>query len=211
MQTGDKYDEYLVLEAQRGNQNAYEVLVGGYFGFVCNRVKAYYFAGAERDDVIQEGLIGLVKAIKSYSPDRSSFRTFASVCISRHVISALRFYSRQKYEPLNTYISLCNVTEDFSESVYSDLSEFCRDPEDILINRESLVDMECVIRDTLSKFEYEIFLHQQDGYTYRDISQKLCCSEKSVDNAIQRIRRKLGLVLQGEEKRGILKCTKTRH
>ena len=102
MQTDGKYDEYLVLEAQQGNRGAAEVLVGGYFGFVCNRVKAYYFAGADHDDVVQEGLIGLYNAIKSYRPGQASFRTFASLCISRQIISAVRYYGRQKHEPLNS-------------------------------------------------------------------------------------------------------------
>lgn len=195
MQTSDKYDEYLVLLAQQGNRNAFEVLVGGYFGFVCNRVKTYYFAGADHDDVVQEGLIGLYNAVKSFKPGRASFRTFASLCISRRVISAVRYYSRLKYEPLNSYISLCNENEELSRTYLSYASELCHNPEDILINRENLIGMECVISNTLSRFEYKVFLCYMDGLSYSDIADRLCCSTKSVDNAIQRMRKKLSTVL----------------
>ena len=197
MQASDQYDEYLVLEAQQGNRSAAEVLVGGYFGFVCNRVKAYYFAGADHDDVVQEGLIGLYNAIKSYKPGQASFRTFASMCISRHIISAVRYYGRLKHEPLNSYISLSNEAEDADEKTFTGTyaDEQCSDPEAILINRERLFGMECAISKTLSRFEYKIFLCYREGLSYRQISNIVKCNEKSVDNAVQRIRRKLSTVL----------------
>lgn len=198
VQTDNEYDECLVMQAQQGNRNAAEVLVGGYFGFVCNRVKAYYFAGADHDDVVQEGLIGLYNAIKSYNPDKhASFRTFASLCISRRIISAVRYYSRLKHEPLNSYISLNMETDDTAKmslfQTYPD--ELCSDPEAIVINRENLVGMECTINDTLSRFEYKVFLCYRDGMSYRQISRVVDRDEKSVDNAVQRIRKKLSTVL----------------
>jgi len=208
MQTDDKYDEYLVLEAQQGNRNACEVLVGGYFGFVCNRVGAYYFAGADRDDVVQEGLIGLYNAIRSYKPGKASFRTFASVCIMRRVISAVRYYNRRKNDPLNSYVSLYSGAEEFRDAVLSGNSDMCLNPEDILINREDLVGMECTVSKSLSRFEYKIFLLFCEGLSYREISEAAGCSVKSVDNAIQRIRKKLSTVLP--ERRG-KKCTRIRH
>lgn len=197
MQTDGKYDEYLVLEAQQGNRGAAEVLVGGYFGFVCNRVKAYYFAGADHDDVVQEGLIGLYNAIKSYRPGQASFRTFASLCISRQIISAVRYYGRRKHEPLNSYISLSDEAEDADDFAFTGTyaDEQYSDPEAILINRESLVGMECAISDALSRFEYKIFLCYREGLSYRQISSIVNCNEKSVDNAVQRIRKKLSTVL----------------
>lgn len=196
MQSNDKYDEYLVRSAQQGNQNAYEVLVGGYWGFVCNRVGAYYFIGADRDDVVQEGLIGLYNAIKSFKPGKSSFRTYASVCIIRRVISAVRYYNRKKHEPLN------NAGYEMSENFMTS-----PDPADILINHEDLIGMECIFKKTLSSFEYKIFLLFREGLSYRQISDAIGCSTKSVDNAIQRIRKKLSIALA--ERRG-KKCTKIR-
>lgn len=195
MQANDKYDEYLVRLAQQGNQNAYEVLVGGYLGFVCSRVGAYYFVGADHDDVVQEGLIGLYNAIKSFKPGKASFRTYASVCILRRVISAIRYYNRRKYEPLNTHLNL--------EDIYLTSP----DPADILINHEDLIGMECIFKNTLSSFEYKIFLLFREGLSYRQIAEAADCSTKSVDNAIQRIRKKLSSALA--ERRG-KKCTKIR-
>lgn len=197
-QTDNEYDECLVMQAQQGNRNAAEVLVGGYFGFVCNHVKAYYLAGADHDDVVQEGLIGLYNAIRSYNPKKhASFRTFAAICVSRRVISAVRCYSRRKHEPLNSYISLNKETDDTAEmslfQTYPD--EQCSDPEAIVINREKMVGMECTINSTLSRFEYKVFLCYRDGLSYRQISKIVNCNEKSVDNAVQRIRKKLSTVL----------------
>lgn len=196
-QTDNEYDRCLVIQAQQGDRSAAEVLVGGYFGFVCNRVKAYYFAGADYDDVVQEGLIGLYNAIMNYNSERNvSFRTFASVCISRRIISAVRQYSRRKHEPLNSYISLNTENDEDVEVLMSQgCSECFLNPEYILINNENLVGMKYKINNTLSRFEYKVFLCYCDGMTYSQISKIVNRDVKSVDNAVQRIRKKLSAVL----------------
>lgn len=202
VQTDTKCDEYLAICAQAGDRRAAEVLIGEYFGFVCNRVKSYYLAGGDRDDAVQEGLIGLYKAIRDYSPVRnSSFRSFAGICISRQMISAVRMCTRRKHAPLNSYVSLNKDTDDNSETTL--FRYFANghdsDPEAIVINQESLNGIECKIKSTLSSFELKVLTCYLDGMTYRQIGDLVNRDAKSVDNAVQRIRRKLGSVLGRSE------------
>lgn len=198
VQTGTKDDEYLAMCAQAGDRKAAEVLIREYIGFVCNCAKSYYLKGFDRDDAIQEGLIGLYNAIINYSPNKNtSFRSFAGLCISRHIIDAVRMCSRLKHAPLNSYVSLNKETNDKCETTQFQYfaCSHCSDPEAIVINQESLNGIECKIKNTLSFFERRVLTHYLDGLTYRQIGDLVERDSKSVDNAVQRIRKKLMCVL----------------
>ena len=170
-----------------------------YKNLVNIKVSKYYMIGAEKEDIVQEGLIGLFKAIKSFQPQKqNSFKTFANMCIERQLITAIKSSNRQKHMPLNSYLSL-NMSayhneEDGNES-NADLLEILNanlieDPLDTITQKEYYQNIESAIDKTLSDFEKKVLTRYMQGETYTQIAQKLEAPVKSVDNAIQRIRKK---------------------
>ena len=187
-------EEELVIAAQKGDGYAVELIVNRYKSFVKLRSKSYFLVGADREDVIQEGMIGLYKAIRSFKADRKvSFKTFAELCITRHIITAVKTATRQKHMPLNTYVSL-NGHESglyyFEHIGYAGENEGAN-PESIVIEQEDFKGMEGEIDKHLSEFEAKVLMHHLNGYSYVRIAEALHKDPKSIDNALQRIKRKL--------------------
>ena len=154
----------------------------------------YFIIGAEKDDIIQEGLIGLYKAIQDYDASKqSSFKSFANLCIERHLITAIKTSNRQKHIPLNSSVSLNNSIDDHEDnSTFIDIlnSQAVEDPLDTITKKEFYKSVETKINNELSSFEKEVLYNYVDGQTYIDIANKLKMPVKSIDNAIQRIRKK---------------------
>lgn len=188
-------DDELILLAQSGDDIALETILVRYKPLVYKKSQPYYLAGGDDDDVIQEGLIGLYKAIMSFNKDRFPlFNIFAGVCIERRIISAVKKASRLKHNPLNSYVSLSNDenTNDI-ENIKSDMG---MNPENILIERENVSGLEGRINDALSAFEMQVLLCQINGHTYKETAEILNRDVKAVDNAMQRIKKKLEEVVQ---------------
>ncbi len=188
-------DNELVELANSGNDDAMEVLINNYKNFVRAKTRAYFLIGADRDDIIQEGMLGLFKAIRDYKPDKkSSFRSFADLCVTRQIITAIKTATRQKHSPLNTYVSLNKPA--FNDENERMLIEMINNkdnvnPEDILIDRETFGITDEKIRTCLSNFENTVFEFFIDGATYQEIATRLGKSPKSIDNALQRIKKKI--------------------
>ena len=191
-------DEELVLLAKSGNPSAVEVLVNRYKNLVRIRSKSYFLAGADREDLVQEGMIGLYKAVMSFDTSRNvTFKTFAELCVTRHIISAVKMSTRQKHMPLNSYVSL-NKTESGMDSIeYSGLSVEKNEsnPEQIMIEKEDIIGIEGQIDKALSAFEAEVLMYYLSGMSYGKIAVHMNRDLKSIDNALQRIKRKLEKVL----------------
>lgn len=188
-------DEELVLLAQKGNKEASEFITAKYFSYVRNKSRAYYLVGGEVEDIIQEGLIGLYEAIKDYSPDKqASFKTFMDICVTRQIMTAIKTASRQKHIPLNTYVSLNKpLFNDETDKSYEDTLVLSRkeDPESLYLDHEKTTEINKEIRNSLSNFEYEVLNLYLQGVSYMNIAKVLEKEEKAIDNAIQRIRKKL--------------------
>ena len=188
-------DEQLVRIAQSGDDEALEAILSRYKNLVYSKSKPYFLAGADDDDIIQEGFIGLYKAVKDFDADRFPFfKVFAGVCVTRHIITAVKAASRKKHQPLNSYVSLDkNTYDDDSDTTLLDVMAFneLQDPEAILIDRERVDGMEYKINKVLSKLETEVLVCYLEGLSYSEIAAKLGKDTKAVDNAIQRIKKKL--------------------
>lgn len=192
-------DEQVVELAKSGDDDAYNHIIARYRNFVYAKAKAYYIKGAEQDDLVQEGMIGLYKAVRDFKPSVSSFRTFAKVCVLRQMLTAVKNSTRNKHMPLNTYISLNGHTNEESDEEYL----FCvadennsLNPESILIDRENLSGISYRINQILSEMELEVLAYYLDGLSYQEIAEKIGKDAKAVDNAVQRIRRKIGKILE---------------
>lgn len=184
-------DEEVVRLAQDGNDEAINHIVARYRNDVYRKANTYFLAGAETDDIAQEGMIGLYNAIKDYNAEcKSSFRHFALLCITRQMISAVRMACRKKHSPLNSYISLDNNsgTENSSLPFLEDEEQ---NPETIVILQESLGSMERRINSLLSKLELQVLMYYTEGMSYDEIAELTGKERKSVDNALQRIKKKL--------------------
>ena len=188
-------DEQLVKIAQSGDNEALEAILSRYKNLVYAKSKPYFLAGADDDDIIQEGFIGLYKAVKDFDADRFPFfKVFAGVCVTRHIITAVKAASRKKHQPLNSYVSLDkNTYDEDSDTTLLDVIAFdeLQDPEAILIDRERVDGMEYKINKVLSKLETEVLVCYLEGMSYSEIAAKLGKDTKAVDNAIQRIKKKL--------------------
>lgn len=188
-------DYELVDMAKQGDKYAINKLIEKYSIMVKAKAKTYFLVGADKEDIIQEGLIGLYKAIRDYDEDKTcSFRYFADICVTRQIITAIKTATRQKHIPLNTYISLNRpMFEEESERTLYDMvtTSLDNDPEGLVIDKEAYKDMENRIKKTLSKFEEEVFIRYLSGQSYSDIAISLSKDAKSVDNAIQRVKKKL--------------------
>lgn len=188
-------DSDVVARAQLGYEDAAEHLLYKYRNLVRSKVKSYFLVGAEREDLLQVGMIGLWQAIVDYKPAKAtSFPAFAKVCIHRHIITAIKAATRQKQLPLNTSLSLEVPSEDeFSDWNMSDVlqSADTADPEDLVLQREDTIARQEMLQQLLSEFEWRVLAGYQLGKSYREIADELRCKTKSVDNALARIKRKV--------------------
>ncbi|HAI87260.1 MAG TPA: RNA polymerase sporulation sigma factor SigH [Firmicutes bacterium] len=188
-------DEQIVEHARLGDRIAEEYLINKYKNFVRAKARSYFLIGADREDIIQEGMIGLYKAIRDFKPDKlASFRAFAELCITRQIITAIKTATRQKHIPLNSYVSLNKpIYDEESDRTLLDVlsGNKITDPEELVISREEFIDIESKMGEFLSELEREVLNAYLDGKSYQEIAQELCRHVKSIDNALQRVKRKL--------------------
>jgi len=197
----DMSDREVVAKAQLQEDEAAEFLLYKYRNLVRNKVKSYFLVGAEKEDLLQVGMIGLWQAIVDFQCDRAiSFPAFAKVCIQRHIITAIKTATRQKQMPLNLSLSLESPAEDggpdWSLSDILSSSEM-QDPEDLLLQSEDTRSLHEMLHQMLSDFEWRVLARYQVGKSYREIASELQCKTKSVDNALARIKRKVASVPLG--------------
>ena len=197
-------DEYLVALAKQGRRDAYDKMVRRYHGFVRLKASSYFLVGGDSDDLIQEGLVGLYKAIRDFRSDReSSFRNFAELCITRQIITAVKTASRNKHAPLNQYVSFAQAPAGATESETT-LEEVLpgpgsEDPSERVIATEELRSLVSCLSSVLSELESHVLSLYLDGHSYEEIGERLECDTKTVDNALQRVKRKVSLHLASRE------------
>ena len=188
-------DEQLVEQVHLGNTDALDYLITKYRLFVKSKAKSYFLIGADKEDIVQEGMIGLYKAIRDFKGDKlSSFRAFAELCITRQIITAIKTATRQKHIPLNSYVSLDKpIYDEESERTLMDIiiSPVTDDPEHIIINQEDYSRLEDKMGEVLSELEQQVLSRYLAGQSYYEISEELNRHVKSIDNALQRVKRKL--------------------
>lgn len=193
-------DEEIIRDAKSGDALALEFLINKYKGFVRAKARTYFLIGADREDIIQEGMIGLYKAIRDFRGDKlSSFRAFAELCITRQIITAIKTATRQKHIPLNSYVSLNKpiFDEDSDRTLLDVISEEnISDPEEMMINREEFAGIEVKMGEILSGLEWEVLSNYLQGRSYQEIAVDLDRHVKSIDNALQRVKRKLEKYLE---------------
>jgi len=198
-------DEEVIAEINNGNNEAIEHLIDKYKGLVRAKARTYFLIGADKEDIMQEGMIGLFKAIRDFRDDRqASFRAFAELCITRQIITAIKTATRQKHIPLNSYVSLNKPAfNEESDRILMDLiTQDCEtNPENMMINNETYRIIEDKIGEVLSKFEIEVLSHYLQGESYQEISKYMHREVKSIDNALQRIKRKLEKPLKVQNSR----------
>ncbi|MCI1944670.1 RNA polymerase sporulation sigma factor SigH [Clostridium luticellarii] len=191
----EKLDEEVIIEAKKGDVRAQEYLINKYENFVKAKAKSYFLIGADKEDIYQEGMIGLYKAIRDFKADKlSSFKAFAELCVTRQIITAIKTATRQKHIPLNTYVSLNKpiYDEESDRTLLDVLSEAkVADPEELIISREELNHIQNEIGEVLSNLEMEVLMSYLDGKSYQEIACDLDRHAKSIDNALQRVKRKL--------------------
>jgi RNA polymerase sporulation-specific sigma factor len=196
-------DEEVVEFARAGDEFALEYMIDKYRNFVRAKARSYFLIGADRDDIIQEGMIGLYKAIRDFRADRlASFRAFAELCITRQIITAIKTATRQKHIPLNSYISLNKpIYDEESDRTLMDVISGSKvtDPEELVISREEFIDIESNLEEFLSELEWNVLMSYLEGKSYQEIADDLCRHVKSVDNALQRVKRKLERYLEKRE------------
>jgi RNA polymerase sporulation-specific sigma factor len=193
-------DAYLVALAKQGRSDAYDRLVKRYRGFVRLKASSYFLVGGDSDDLIQEGLVGLYKAIRDFRSDReSSFRNFAELCITRQIITAVKTATRNKHTPLNQYVSfsMSPAASGDSEAALEDIlpGPSVNDPLIQVISSEELRSLVSCLSSVLSELESRVLSLYLDGYSYETVAAKLECDTKTVDNALQRVKRKVGMHL----------------
>lgn len=188
-------DEQLVEQVHQGNTEALDYLITKYRLFVKSKAKSYFLIGADKEDIVQEGMIGLYKAIRDFKGDKlSSFRAFAELCITRQIITAIKTATRQKHVPLNSYVSLDKpIYDEESERTLLDVitSPVVNDPAHIVINQENFSALESKMTEVLSELEQQVLTRYLAGQSYYEISEELNRHVKSIDNALQRVKRKL--------------------
>ena len=196
----DMVDERIVEYAQQGNPQALEYIINKYKGIVKTKARSYFLVGADKEDIIQEGMIGLFKAIRDFKTDKlSSFRAFAELCITRQIITAIKTATRQKHIPLNSYVSLNKpIYDDESDRTLLDIisCEKISDPEELVISREEFSNIEDKMGELLSDLEWEVLISYLRGKSYNEIAEDLDRHVKSIDNALQRVKRKLERYLE---------------
>mgnify|MGYP002479006906 CR=1 FL=1 len=191
-------DGFLIALAKQGNRDAYDKLVRRYYNFVRLKASSYFLAGGDADDLVQEGLVGLYKAIRDYRSDReSSFRNFAELCITRQIITAVKTATRNKHTPLNQYVSFSATPASSTGEGEPTLDEVLpgpavHDPVHQVISSEELRALVACLSTVLSELESRVLSLYLDGHSYEAIGQRLGCDTKTVDNALQRVKRKVG-------------------
>ncbi|MGL5206467.1 MAG: RNA polymerase sporulation sigma factor SigH [Acidaminococcaceae bacterium] len=203
-------DEEVVMVAKKEeNLLAQEYLLYKYRNFVRAKARSYFLIGAEREDIIQEGMIGLFKAIRDFRNDKlSSFRAFAELCVTRQIITAIKTATRQKHIPLNSYVSLNKpIYEEDSDRTLLDVISGAKvaNPEEMVISREEFLDIENKMNNILSDLEWKVLMSYLDGKSYQEIALDLDRHIKSIDNALQRVKRKLEKYLSSREEETDLK------
>jgi RNA polymerase sporulation-specific sigma factor len=195
-------DEVLQL-VHAGNSHALDFLIHKYRNFVRAKARTYFLIGADKEDIIQEGMIGLYKAIRDFDGDKlSSFKAFAELCVTRQIITAIKTATRQKHIPLNSYVSLDKpMYDEESERTLLDVIAGSKaiDPQEMLLHREKFGDMELKLSELLSELEKKVLHLYLDGCTYQEISGKLNRHVKSIDNALQRVKKKLEQLLEAND------------
>lgn len=193
-------DEEIVTLVQSGDNVALDYLLFRYKNFVKAKARAYFLIGADREDIIQEGMIGFFKAVRDYRPDRAaSFHVFAELCITRQIITAIKTATRLKHIPLNSYVSLNKpVYDEDSERTLMDVvsAESACSPEELLLNREKRNYLEQKMNESLSELEWEVLSSYLQDRSYQEIAVDLRRQVKSVDNALQRIKRKMEKMME---------------
>jgi RNA polymerase sporulation-specific sigma factor len=190
-------DGYLIALAKQGHADAYDRIVRRYYGFVRLKASSYFLAGGDSDDLIQEGLVGLYKAVRDYRTDReSSFRNFAELCITRQIITAVKTATRNKHSPLNQYVSFSSSPAGTQETDAT-LDEILpgstvHDPVNQVISSEELRALVTCISTALSELESRVLSLYLDGHSYEEVGRRIGCDTKTVDNALQRVKRKVG-------------------
>jgi RNA polymerase sporulation-specific sigma factor len=196
-------DEDVVELAKCGREVAFEHLINKYKNFVRAKARSYFLIGADREDIIQEGMIGLYKAIRDFRGDKlSSFRAFAELCITRQIITAIKTATRQKHIPLNSYISLNKpIYDEDSDRTLLDVISGTKvsDPEELIISQEEFDDIEDKMREILSPLEWKVLMSYLEGKSYQEMALELDRHVKSIDNALQRVKRKLERYLEKRE------------
>ncbi|MCY0887448.1 MAG: RNA polymerase sporulation sigma factor SigH [Alicyclobacillaceae bacterium] len=188
-------DEVLVECVRNGDSLALEYLIYKYRNFVRSKARSYFLIGADREDIVQEGMIGLYKSIRDFREDKlASFKAFAELCVTRQIITAIKTATRQKHIPLNSYVSLDKpVFEGESDRTLMDVICTARvtDPEELVIHQEEFDDIEVKMSELLSDLERKVLMLYLDGRSYQEIAVDLERHVKSIDNALQRVKRKL--------------------
>mgnify|MGYP000905170267 CR=1 FL=1 len=217
-------DEEVVFAVKEGEDRAaQDYLINKYRNFVRAKARSYFLIGADREDIIQEGMIGLYKAIRDFRNDKlSSFRAFAELCVTRQIITAIKTATRQKHIPLNSYISLNKpIYDEDSDRTLLDVLAGARiaDPEELVISREEFMDIEEKLEAILSDLEWQVLMSYLDGKSYQEIAAELQRHVKSIDNALQRVKRKLEKYMEnrgneidlGTIYRGLTSINRRRH
>ncbi len=193
-------DEDIVEVFRGGDSGALEHLINKYRNFVRAKARSYFLIGADREDIVQEGMIGLYKAIRDFKGDKlSSFKAFAELCITRQIITAIKTATRQKHIPLNSYVSLDKpIYDEDSDRTLMDVicGTQVLDPEELIINQEEFIGLEDKMAEILSDLERKVLMLYLDGRSYQEIAEDLKRHVKSIDNALQRVKRKLERYLE---------------
>ena len=189
-------DEEILLDIkEHNNKVALDYLINKYRNFVRAKARSYFLIGADREDIVQEGMIGFYKAIRDFRDDKlSSFRAFAELCVTRQIITAIKTATRQKHIPLNSYVSLNKpIYDEDSDRTLLDIISGAKvsDPEELVISQEEFVDIEKKMEEILSDLEWKVLMSYLDGKSYQEIAEDLGRHVKSIDNALQRVKRKL--------------------
>ncbi|WP_425489242.1 RNA polymerase sporulation sigma factor SigH [Alkalicella caledoniensis] len=196
----DMTDESIAILACQGDIQATEYIINKYKNFVRSKARSYFLIGADREDIIQEGMIGLYKAIRDFKGDKlTSFKSFAELCVTRQIITAIKTATRQKHIPLNSYVSLNKpiFDEDSDRTLLDILSGIkITDPEELMINQEEYIDIEKKMGEILSGLERKVLMLYLEGKSYQEIAEELRRHVKSIDNALQRVKRKLERYLE---------------
>ncbi len=199
-------DLQLVMRARNGDQKALDELIRRYSGFVRLKASSYFLAGGDAEDLIQEGLIGLYKAVRDFSADKSSFRSFAELCVTRQIITAIKTATRFKHAPLNTYVSFSHTPagqESDGDCTLGDAlpGPTVDDPSVCVISTEELQSLVFTLGSGLSKLEADALKLYLEGESYETMAERLGCDTKTIDNALQRVKRK---VLAHQQSRQVL-------
>lgn len=196
-------DEQIVEIARAGDIDAQEYLINKYRNYVRAKARTYFLLGGDKEDLIQEGMIGMYKAIRDFRSDKlSSFRAFAELCITRQIITAIKTATRQKHIPLNSYISLNKpIYDEDSDRTLLDIitGNKVSDPEELIISQEEFSEIEEKMGELLSPLEWQVLMYYLEGKSYQEIAKDLGRHVKSIDNALQRVKRKLEKYLEERE------------